>query len=121
MFRNKLSVPSSSVKKPSTFLSSKMGSTVCPETSVRNYHSALRNIPVLETGSIKQSTHFPAPLHILVSTMHNIAPVSPVWVQRHVTRQGTDVLVSFLFIAAVGSDGILTPSLPPEEQPAYII
>jgi hypothetical protein len=36
-FRDNLSVPSSSVMK--------MGPTVCPETSVKKYHSTLRNIP----------------------------------------------------------------------------
>jgi hypothetical protein len=35
------------------------------------------------------------------------------WVERHVIRHGTDVLVMFLFIAAIGSDAILSPSLPP--------
>jgi hypothetical protein len=45
-FRNNLSVPSSSVKtfkKISWPL--KMGPICCPETSVENYHSTLRNIP----------------------------------------------------------------------------
>jgi hypothetical protein len=36
-FRDNVSVPSSRVKKT--------GSTDCPETSVQNYHSTLRNIP----------------------------------------------------------------------------
>ena len=46
-FRDNLSVPSSKVKKPS-----KGGPIGCPETSVRNYHCTLHNIPE-ERGSKK--------------------------------------------------------------------
>jgi hypothetical protein len=45
-FRGKMSVTSSRVQKYSwTPWPLKTGTIVCPETSVRNYHTALRNIP----------------------------------------------------------------------------
>jgi hypothetical protein len=50
-FRDNLSVPSSRVKKFKkeafflNLLTLNMGPIVCPETSVHNYHSTLRNIP----------------------------------------------------------------------------
>jgi hypothetical protein len=46
-FRDNLSVPSSRVNKSSSwaYWPLKMGPIVCPETSVQNYYSTLRNIP----------------------------------------------------------------------------
>jgi hypothetical protein len=44
-FHENLSVPLSRIKNPRRFLPLTMGPISCPETSVTNYHSALRNRP----------------------------------------------------------------------------
>jgi len=58
-FHKNLPVPSSRVKNPRRFLPLTMGPISCPETSVTNYHSGLRNRPeefrslLLRGGSLK--------------------------------------------------------------------
>jgi len=58
-FREKLLVKSSRVKKTRRILPLKVGPISCPETSVTNYHSALRNSPeelrshLIRGGSLK--------------------------------------------------------------------